>query len=69
MQVKFHILSQAIRKAEEAAAESRAKKVNTLVEKLTAFWGGDSEARLLAWNVATWRMRRGLSLEVKKVLP
>ncbi len=67
--MKFHILSQAVHKAEEAAAEARAKKVNTLVEKLTAIWGGGKEARTRAWNVATWRMRRGLSLDIKKVLP
>jgi hypothetical protein len=67
--VKFHILSNSIRKAEAAAATERNKKVNALIEQLTAIWGGDAVARALAWNVATWRLRRGLTLDIKKVLP
>jgi hypothetical protein len=67
--MRFHILSQAVRKAEEAAAVERSNKVNKLVEALTEIWGGTKEARQKAWNVATWRMRRGLSLDIKKVLP
>lgn len=67
--MKFHILSNAVKAAEAQAAKVRSDKVNLLIEQLTALWGGDAKARSLAWNVAVWRMRRGLSLDIKKVLP
>jgi hypothetical protein len=58
-----------VRKLRALSGTERNKKVNALIEQLTAIWGGDAVARALAWNVATWRLRRGLTLDIKKVLP
>lgn len=67
--MKFKILEAAVRRAESVVAQKRKEQVNVLIEHLTKLWGGDAKARSLAWNVAMWRLRRGLSLEVRKVLP